>query len=203
MNTSKPLLIVGLGNPGAQYARTRHNVGFMAVNALAGADAVWKKELKSHVAKIPPPVCPRKRGHDTRPQNGGRKTTIIFAKPDTYMNLSGAAVQSLMTFHKIPLENLIVIHDEIDLPLGVVREKTGGGAAGHNGIRSIDSAVGNNYKRIRIGVGRPNGKGEKEKGFLSFLFPVRQQSVSDYVLAKFSDEEMKIVENMIADLDVI
>ncbi len=109
MQENKPILIVGLGNPGTKYIRTRHNVGFMAVDALAGADAVWRCEKNALVFK-----------------SGG----MIFAKPQTFMNLSGLSVLALMTFYKIPIENLIVIHDDVDLKLGDVREKIGGGSAG-------------------------------------------------------------------------
>jgi PTH1 family peptidyl-tRNA hydrolase len=161
MQENKPLLIIGLGNPGASYVRTRHNAGFMAVDSIAGADAVWKKEKNSLTTKI---------------------DNMILAKPQTFMNLSGAAVLALMTFYKIPLDNLIVIHDDIDLKLGYIREKVGGGSAGHNGIKSIDAAVGNNYRRIRIGVGRSDA-------------PI---DTSDWVLGKFSDEELAEVNQAIS-----
>ena len=138
MQENKPILIVGLGNPGNEYMNTRHNVGFMAVDALAGGDAVWKSE---------------KNALTTRGEIDGR--AVIFAKPQTYMNDSGRAVLALMTFYKIPLENLVVIHDDMDLPNGNMRQKIGGGSAGHNGIKSIDAAVGREYRRIRIGIGHP------------------------------------------------
>ena len=138
MQEKKPVLIVGLGNPGAEYERTRHNVGFMAVGHLAGADAVWRSE---HFAKT------------TRTDIDGRR--VIFAMPQTYMNESGRAVRALMDFYKIPLENLTVIHDDMDLATGTVRVKVGGGSAGHNGIKSIDAAVGPEYRRIRIGIDHP------------------------------------------------
>jgi PTH1 family peptidyl-tRNA hydrolase len=172
MQENKPLLIVGLGNPGASYARTRHNAGFMAVDELAGADAVWKKEKNSLTTKL---------------------DNVILAKPQTFMNLSGGAVLALMTFYKIPLENLIVIHDDIDLKLGEIREKTGGGSAGHNGIKSIDAAVGNNYRRIRIGVGRPKqetGDKRQETGI----------DTSDWVLGKFSEDESVEINKAISSI---
>jgi PTH1 family peptidyl-tRNA hydrolase len=179
MQENKPILIVGLGNPGKAYENTRHNVGFMAVDQIANskqqtANSVWKKEHNSLTLKI----------------NGKFAlcsllfaNSIIFAKPQTFMNLSGVAVQALMAFYKIPLENLIVIHDDMDIKLGQVREKTGGGSAGHNGIKSIDSAVGPNYRRIRIGVGRPP---------LAIIDP------ADWVLGKFSDEELKVISNQLS-----
>jgi len=150
----------------------------------------------------------------------------ILAKPQTFMNLSGAAVQSLMTFYKIPLENVVVIHDEVDLPPGTVREKTGGGSAGHNGIKSIDAAVGNNYRRIRIGVGRPDktapssvssrknspgilsgiwlGFGDvlSRSGALACASPGMTPSTADWVLGKFSDEEMKAIDAVIAEIEI-
>ncbi|MCL1902386.1 MAG: aminoacyl-tRNA hydrolase [Alphaproteobacteria bacterium] len=163
MDDTKPILIAGLGNPGAAYARNRHNVGFMAVDALAGRDADWKKEKNSLISK---------------------QSKIIFAKPQTFMNLSGGAVQSLMTFYKIPLENVIVIHDDMDIKLGDVRTKVGGGSAGHNGIKSIDAAIGPEYQRIRIGVGHPR----------DFDSPIPPR---DWVLDNFSDEELKLVNDVI------
>ncbi len=138
MQENKPLIIVGLGNPGGEYAKTRHNVGFMAVEYLAGPDARWKREKNSLTATG---------------EIGGRR--VIFVQPQTYMNNSGMAVGPLMAFYKIGLENLIVIHDDMDIAPGKIREKIGGGSAGHNGIKSIDAAVGREYRRIRIGVGHP------------------------------------------------
>lgn len=163
MQDNKPILIVGLGNPGANYSHTRHNVGFMAVDALAGKDAVWKKEKNALTSK---------------------SENIIFAKPQTFMNLSGVAVQALMTFYKIPLENLAVIHDDIDLKLGDVREKVGGGSAGHNGIKSIDAAVGRDYHRIRIGVGRS----------------VQPIDTSDWVLGRFSSADQEVINKIITKI---
>ncbi|MBR1380370.1 MAG: aminoacyl-tRNA hydrolase [Alphaproteobacteria bacterium] len=160
MQENKPILVVGLGNPGAEYARTRHNVGFMAVNALAAAaGAEWRIERNAQTA---------------RANIGGR--TVIFMRPMTYMNNSGMAVGPCMNFYKIPTQNLIVIHDEMDLNLGVVRSKVGGGSAGHNGIRSIDSAVGPEYRRIRVGIGHPRELGLKI-------------SPADWVLAKMPDSD--------------
>jgi PTH1 family peptidyl-tRNA hydrolase len=164
MDNSAPILIVGLGNPGAEYARTRHNAGFMAADAMAGGDAVWKKENLALVARL----APRSPG-DPR---------IMLAKPQTFMNNSGRAVAALMSFYKIPLGNLVVLHDDMDIKLGRVRAKAGGGSAGHNGIKSIDAAVGADYKRIRIGIGHP-------RDFNSPIDP------SDWVLGRFSDEEME------------
>jgi len=133
----------------------------MALDALAGPDAVWKKEKNALVAK---------------------QGNIIFAKPQTFMNLSGVSVQALMTFYKVPLENLVVIHDDMDLKLGDAREKTGGSSAGHNGIKSIDAAIGNEYHRIRIGVGRVSRT---------------EMDPSDWVLGRFSAEELKKIKEVL------
>ena len=172
MQENKPVLIVGLGNPGNEYLLTRHNVGFMAIDALAPADSVWKKE---------------KNALTTQTKKNGQK--IIFAKPQTFMNNSGDAVAPLMAFYKIPLENVIVIHDDMDLKVGTMREKTGGSSAGHNGIKSIDAAVGPNYKRIRIGIGHP-------RDFESPIPPV------DWVLGKFDSKQLELIQNVIKSITI-
>ena len=172
MQKNKPILIVGLGNPGNEYKNTRHNVGFMAVDFLAGQDAVWKKE---------------KNALTSRTEVDG--FNIIFVKPQTFMNNSGDAVQALMTFYKIPLENLVVIHDDMDLKVGTLREKTGGSSAGHNGIKSIDAAVGNEYKRIRIGIGHP-------RDFANPMDP------ADWVLGKFTDAQLSDIKKAIDEIKI-
>jgi PTH1 family peptidyl-tRNA hydrolase len=136
-------LVVGLGNPGPKYARNRHNVGFRVIERLAPS-ADFREKFKGRWAKV------RLGGDDT-----------ILLTPMTYMNLSGESVQAAMHFFKIPLENLIVIHDELDLPFATIRLKRGGGAAGHNGVRSVIQCCGPDFLRLRIGVGRPQrGSGE-------------------------------------------
>lgn len=159
-------LVVGLGNPGKGYENTRHNAGFVAVDWLAGEDAVWAKEKNALVYKkfTEPPFSPQ--------------SSVIFVKPQTFMNLSGEAVRDIMKFYKIPIENLVVVHDDMDIKIGDIREKIGGGSAGHNGIKSIDALVGNNYRRIRIGVGHPRDSQS----------PIPP---SDWVLGKFSTSEME------------
>ena len=112
---------------------------------------------------------------------------VIFAKPQTFMNDSGRAVLALMTFYKVPLENIIVIHDDMDLPNGKMRVKVGGGSAGHNGIKSIDAAVGNEYKRIRIGIGHP-------RDFESKMDP------SDWVLGRFTDAQLNDIKSAIDEI---
>ena len=171
MQENKPILIVGLGNPGPEYATTRHNVGFMAVDAMAG-DVTWKNEKNALTA---------------RGEIAGQ--SVIFVKPQTFMNDSGRAVLALMTFYKIPLENLIVIHDDMDLKNGAMRVKIGGGSAGHNGIKSIEAAVGNEYKRIRIGIGHP-------RDFESPMDPV------DCVLGKFSTEQLTQIKKAISEISL-
>lgn len=172
MQENKPVLIVGLGNPGNEYKNTRHNVGFMAIDALAPDGVLWKKE---------------KNALTTRSEIDG--VNVILGKPQTFMNNSGDAVLPLMTFYKIPLENLIVIHDDMDLKVGTKREKTGGGSAGHNGIKSIDAAVGNEYRRIRIGIGHPR----------DFDSPINP---SDWVLGKFDDEQLKQIKEVIKSIKI-
>lgn len=172
MQENKPVLIVGLGNPGPEYALTRHNVGFMVIDSLAGTDAKWKKE---------------KNALTTRGEIDGAR--VIFAKPQTFMNNSGDAVGPLMAFYKIPLENLVVIHDDMDLKLGTMREKIGGSSAGHNGIKSIDAAIGNDYRRIRIGVGHPRD------------FDIKMDS-ADWVLGKFDDEQLKQIKSVIKSIKI-
>jgi PTH1 family peptidyl-tRNA hydrolase len=137
------LLLVGLGNPGAKYAGNRHNVGFMAVEAIARRHAIapWRRRFQGQAAE--------------GVIAGAR---VILLKPSTYMNDSGRAVAEAAHFYKLGLSDVVVIHDEIDLPPGKVRVKTGGGVAGHNGLRSISAHIGNDYRRVRIGVGHPGDK---------------------------------------------
>ena len=170
MQENKPVLIVGLGNPGAEYEKTRHNVGFMAVKYLAGNETGWKHE------------------HDALTMRCVLENqNVILVMPQTFMNDSGRAVGALMSFYKLPLENLIVIHDDMDLPNGVVRTKIGGGSAGHNGIKSIDSVVGNEYKRIRIGIDHPRNLH-------------LQTNPADWVLGRFSDEQLKQIMDTVEKL---
>jgi PTH1 family peptidyl-tRNA hydrolase len=139
------LLIVGLGNPGETYQNHRHNIGFMAADAIAAAHGFGPARLKY-------------RAHVLEGTIGSEKALIL--KPMTYMNESGNAVRDAAAFHKIPLDRIFVIYDELDLAAGKVRVKLGGGNAGHNGLRSISTHAGNDYWRVRIGIGHP---GEKER----------------------------------------
>lgn len=159
-------LVVGLGNPGSEYALTRHNIGFMAVDALAGRASFTSKF----------------HGEMAAATIEGEK--VLLLKPQTFMNRSGKSVQAAMAFYKIPPEQVIVLHDEIDLPLGKLRIKRGGGANGHNGLKDIDQLIGDGYWRIRLGVGRPEG----------------QAPVHDYVLGRFTPAQMSDVEKMLTAL---
>jgi PTH1 family peptidyl-tRNA hydrolase len=137
------LLFAGLGNPGAKHANNRHNAGFMAADAIARRHSFspWSRKFQAHIAEG---------------NLGGEK--VILIKPQTFMNLSGQSVGEAMRFYKLDPSQLTVFYDEIDLAAGKVRVKTGGGAGGHNGIRSLDQHVGKNYRRVRIGVGHPGVK---------------------------------------------
>jgi PTH1 family peptidyl-tRNA hydrolase len=155
-----PLLIAGLGNPGAEYARNRHNAGFMAVDVI-------------HESYKFSPWRARFQGQLSEGSLGGRKTYLL--KPMTYMNDSGLSIGPAMRFFKLPLDALVVIHDEIDLAAAKLKMKKGGGDAGNNGARSITATLGPDYRRVRIGIGHP---GEKHR-------------VHGHVLGNFSkaDEE--------------
>ncbi|AYM06097.1 MULTISPECIES: aminoacyl-tRNA hydrolase [Agrobacterium] len=138
-------IIAGLGNPGAQYAGNRHNIGFMAVDALQRLPsfAPWSKKFKAEISEG---------------EIGGEK--VLLMKPLTYMNLSGESVGEAMRFFKLAPADIIAIHDELDLPAGRARIKTGGGHGGHNGLKSLDAHCGKEYRRLRLGVGHP---GDKER----------------------------------------
>lgn len=154
------LMFVGLGNPGAKYQLNRHNVGFMLMDAIAESEGLsFKSEHKSEVAKLKT-----------------ASTDILLVKPQTYMNLSGEAVLALQSFYKIPKENLLVAHDEVDLPFSKIRLQYNRGHGGNNGIRNIHKMIGPEYARLRLGVGRPS---------------IPQMDVGDYVLQNFSNEEMQ------------
>ena len=154
-------LLVGLGNPGSEYAMTRHNMGFQAVDTIVRRFSFkdWKKDCKGVVA---------------RGEIDDEK--VIVLKPHTFMNLSGEAVMSAMTFFKIKPADVIVFHDDLDLSVGKVKVKTGGSAAGHNGIKNIDAHIGPNYMRVRIGVDQD-----------------RSVDTVDYVLGKPSKEDQKVL----------
>jgi peptidyl-tRNA hydrolase, PTH1 family len=153
---SQQYLIAGLGNPGREYRASRHNIGFMLVDRLANRLGVTFSRLETKALV-------------TKAEYSGRR--IVLAKPQTFMNLSGQAVGSLVRFYKVPLENLLVAYDEVDLPFGTIRIRPGGGSAGHRGMASIIERLGTQeYPRMRLGIGRPPG----------------HMDAADYVLQDFS-----------------
>ena len=156
-------LIVGLGNIGEQYQLTRHNVGFLVI------DEMTKNLTTSNINKANFQADVLKSGYN------------LFVKPKTYMNHSGDSVVSIKEYYKIDMEDIIVIHDDLDLPFGTVKFKVGGGHGGHNGLRSIDSHIGKEYIRVRIGIGKPENKTD----------------VANYVLSNFSKEELNKLEGII------
>lgn len=156
------LLIAGLGNPGQKYQDNRHNVGFMAVDAIAHRHNFLSFSQKFNA------LCAEKTIDGVK---------AILLKPLSYMNLSGGPIGEAMRFYKIEPENLIVIHDELDIAVGKIRMKRGGGHGGHNGLKSIDAHLGPDYRRIRIGIGHPGDK----------------DMVSHYVLHDFGKDEEKMI----------
>ncbi len=157
------LLLVGLGNPGAEYTNNRHNIGFMAVDEI----------IRRH--SFSPS---RERFNSLAAEGRIGNAKILALKPTTYMNESGLAVGNALRFYKLAPDDIIVVHDDIDLAPGKLRVKRGGGAAGHNGLRSIDSHIGKDYLRVRIGVGHPGDKDEVER----------------YVLRNFPRDDQRWVE---------
>ncbi|WP_188108707.1 aminoacyl-tRNA hydrolase [Sulfurovum sp. bin170] len=157
------LLIVGLGNPGIQYEQTRHNIGFRVIDKLVSDSGARDVSKNSFFGKL------------------FKSNQTLFLKPMTYMNLSGRSLIAVKNFYKVELDDIIVIHDDIDLPFSALRFKKGGGHGGHNGLRSIDSTIGKEYIRVRMGVGKPEHRGQ----------------VVDYVLSNFSLDEEKILDDWI------
>ena len=171
-----PWLIVGLGNPGPSYAGHRHNVGAMVVAELAARAGA---SLRSHKARA---VAAEVR-IGTLP-GGAPGPRAVIATPLSYMNESGGPVAGLMSFYKVPVEKLVVIHDDLDIPFADIRLKLGGGEGGHNGLRSITKSVGTrDYLRVRVGIGRPPGR----------------MDAADYVLHDFSGSERSEVPLLISD----
>ncbi|MBB2971234.1 aminoacyl-tRNA hydrolase [Mesorhizobium sp. RMAD-H1] len=161
------LLIAGLGNPGSRYAKNRHNIGFMAADEIHRRHrfSPWQKKFQAEIADG---------------TIGGEKVLLI--KPQTFMNLSGQSVGEAVRFYKLSPSDLVVIYDELDLPAGKVRVKTGGGAGGHNGIRSIDAHCGKDYRRIRLGIGHPGAK----------------ELVHNHVLGDFAKADQEWLEPLLA-----
>jgi PTH1 family peptidyl-tRNA hydrolase len=171
-------LVIGLGNPGDDYAATRHNIGFMAVDEIAArANAPWKKKFRGLIATA---------------------GSTLLLKPQTFMNLSGESAVEALQFYQLKPENVIVFHDDLDLSAGVVRIKQGGGAGGHNGLKSLDTHIGQNYWRVRLGIGRPmTEQGEAVKG----------DAVTNYVLNPFSKADRQwlspLVDALASNLDLL
>ncbi|MEV7418066.1 aminoacyl-tRNA hydrolase [Streptomyces sp. NPDC089919] len=164
-DASSPWLIVGLGNPGPEYAGNRHNVGFMVADLLAerigGRFKAHKARAQVVEGRIGPP--------------GPANRRIVLAKPMSFMNLSGGPVTQLRDFYKVPVERIVAVHDELDIDYGTLRLKLGGGDNGHNGLKSMTKSMGAEYHRLRFGIGRPPGR----------------MQVADFVLKDFSSTERK------------
>jgi PTH1 family peptidyl-tRNA hydrolase len=175
LGQSKAVLIVGLGNPGKEYDGTRHNIGFACVDAFVAANKfdpwIEKKDLK----------CSLSSG-----TLGDTKVYVI--KPNTFMNLSGEALQAVAHFYKIPTEKTVIVHDELDIPFGQVRLRTGGGSAGHNGLKSVIQHGGEGTGRVRIGIG------PKEP---------EQMDSADFVLARFSKEQQEHISELTREVNAI
>jgi len=167
-----PFLVVGLGNPGPGYAGNRHNVGAMVLDELASRAGI----------KLSPGKGARSRAVSGEGRLAGRR--VVLARPLTYMNESGGPVRGLLDYHHLPVEDLVVVHDELDLPFASVRLKRGGGEGGHNGLRSISRSTGTkDYLRVRVGIGRPPGR----------------QDPADFVLKDFSAVERKELDLLLVE----
>ncbi|MCS6993546.1 MAG: aminoacyl-tRNA hydrolase [Anaerolineales bacterium] len=163
LTETPPYLIVGLGNPGREYAQTRHNIGFMLIDRLSVRLNAQGMKIQSKAIVI-------------TTQYEGRK--LILAKPQTYMNLSGQSVQGLVRFYKVPLDHLLVAHDDLDLPFCTIRMRPGGGAGGQKGVKSIIEQLGTpDFPRLRLGIDRPPGR----------------MDAAAYVLQEFSQKELLTV----------
>lgn len=175
LGQNKTVLIVGLGNIGREHEGTRHNIGFTAVDRFVQDHdfPAWieKKDLRCHF---------------TQHQLGDSKVIVI--KPTTFMNLSGEAVQAVVHFYKIPVEQVIVVHDELDIPFGQIRTRMGGGSAGHNGIKSVTQHIGEDYGRVRIGIGPKTPE---------------QIDSADFVLGCFSEDQAAQLKNLTREVSAI
>ncbi len=157
-------LIAGLGNPGDKYKKTRHNIGFMVIDEITKSlniTNINKSNFKSELFK---------------------SSNKLLVKPQTFMNHSGESISAIAQYYKIENKNIIIIHDDLDLPFGTIKYKKDGGHGGHNGLRSIDSHIGKNYIRVRIGIGKPKDKTQ----------------IADFVLNNFSKEEIKCLDSIIS-----
>src|ERR1700746_1841514 len=175
------LLLVGLGNPGSRYAGNRHNIGFMAVDAIAKRHGIvpWRRRFQGVSAEGP---------------LGGERRLLLL--PGTYMNESGRAVAEAAHFYKLGLPDIVVVHDEIDLAPGKIRVKTGGGVAGHNGLRSMSAHLGNEYVRVRIGIGHP-GQSDRGKGHVLQNFAKSDRAWLEPLLGAIAAEAPSLAEGRI------
>jgi peptidyl-tRNA hydrolase, PTH1 family len=165
-------LVAGLGNPGSEYAGNRHNCGFMVADLLAGRMSVTFKRDRSRARVAEGRLASR---------------PVTLAKPQTFMNLSGGPVAALRGFYKIPAGRIVVIHDDLDIPFGVIRLKQGGGDNGHNGLRSVTAALGTrDYLRVRVGIGRPPGRMDPADFVLHDFSPAERKALPD-VLERAAD----------------
>lgn len=160
-------LIVGLGNPGRTHLYNRHNIGFMVVDRLAERHDIEMKRVQNKAILGSGRIADR---------------AVILAKPQTFMNLSGEAVGSLVNYYRVPITNILVVYDELDIPFGVIRLREKGGAGGHNGMRSIIQHLGNDFARMRMGIGRPPGRID----------------AAGFVLQDFSRDDLPLVSEMLA-----
>lgn len=175
LGLQKTVLVVGLGNIGAEYEDTRHNIGFRCVEALGASQGItdWttKKDLKCAIAV-----------------GSVGETRVILCKPITMMNLSGQAVQAIINFYKLELSKTAVVHDELDIPFGQIRTRLGGSDAGHNGVKSLIQHLGPDFGRVRVGVGPKTPE---------------QMDSADFVLAKFSSKEQEQMKNLLQESTAI
>jgi PTH1 family peptidyl-tRNA hydrolase len=171
-------VFVGLGNPGARYAGNRHNIGFMAVDAIARRHNAqpWRRRFQGMAAEV---------------QLGNEK--VVLLKPETFMNESGRAVGEAMRFFKLPIGDVVAFHDELDLAPAKLRVKTGGGNAGHNGLRSITALCGNDYKRVRLGIGHPGHK-DLVHGYVLRDFAKAEEAWVDDLTRAIADEAVLLAE---------
>jgi len=167
MTPDATYLLIGLGNPGREYRDSRHNVGFMLIDRLI-------IRLNAHGLKVQSKAIVTSATYEER--------KLILAKPQTYMNLSGQSAQGLLHFYKLPMENMLVAHDDLDIPFGTIRIRPGGGPGGQRGMASTIEQLGSkDFPRLRIGIGRPPGR----------------MNPSDYVLQNFSRDEMKVLSDVV------
>lgn len=170
-------LVAGLGNPGPRYAETRHNIGFRVVEAVSG-NAAWRSRFQAEVCQLEL-----------------QSSKLLLLKPQTYMNLSGISVRQAMDYFRVPQQQLLVVHDELDLPFGQLKLKRGGGEAGHNGLRSISQHLGTkDYFRLRLGIGKPAGEfATKGKDFVLDAFAPHEQEALQAFVAQGVDAVERFV----------